>query len=108
MTISNTTSHDDRLVGASSAVAGVVQIHEMVMEGDVMRMRELPHGLPIPAGQAVALKPGGYHVMLMDLKAPLVEGTTVDVALTFETAGTVTVPLAVLGPNAEGFPGKGQ
>lgn len=46
--------------------------------------------------------------MLMDLKAPLVEGTTVDVALTFETAGTVTVPLAVLGPNAEGFPGKGQ
>ena len=60
-----------RLLGASSPVAGVVQIHEMAMEGGVMRMRALPSGLDLPAGKAVELKPGGYHVMLMDLKQPL-------------------------------------
>lgn len=101
MTIANTSSVDDRLVAASSAVAGVMQIHEMAMADGMMKMRELPDGLPIPAGQTVTLKPGGYHVMFMDLKEPLVEGATVEVTLTFEKAGTVVVPLAVLAPNAD-------
>lgn len=71
------------LVGAVSPVAGVVEIHEMAMEGNVMRMRALPKGLALPAGKAVELKPGGYHVMLMDLKQPLKEGETIPVTLTF-------------------------
>jgi copper(I)-binding protein len=60
-----------RLVGASSPVAGVAEVHEMKMDGDVMKMRAVEGGLELPAGKTVELKPGGYHVMLMDLKAPL-------------------------------------
>lgn len=107
MLITNTTGHDDRLVGASSSVAGVMQVHEMAMEDGIMKMRELAGGLPIPAGEAVTLKPGGYHVMFMELKEPLVQGTKVDVTLKFEKAGEVSVPLVVLAPDAEGFPGHG-
>src|SRR5690606_21102671 len=59
---------DTRLVAAQSPVAGVVEIHEMVMDRDVMKMRAMPAGLALPAGQTVELKPGGYHVMLLDLK----------------------------------------
>jgi copper(I)-binding protein len=73
-----------RLLGAASAVAGVVEIHEMAMEGNVMRMRAVP-GLELPAGRAVQLKPGGYHVMLMDLKRPLAVGEKVRVELRLET-----------------------
>jgi hypothetical protein len=68
------------LVGAQSPVAGVVEIHEMRMESNVMRMRAIPK-LDLPAGQAVELKPGGYHVMLMDLKQPLKKGDTVPITL---------------------------
>ncbi|MBK1686491.1 copper chaperone PCu(A)C [Rubrivivax gelatinosus] len=75
-----------RLVGASSPVAGVVEVHEMAMEGNVMKMRALANGLALPAGQTVELKPGGYHVMLMDLKQPLEAGSTVPVTLVFEGA----------------------
>jgi periplasmic copper chaperone A len=75
---------DSRLVAARSPVAGVVEIHEMAMEKDVMKMRALPAGLELPAGKAVDLKPGGYHVMLMDLKEQLKEGSTVPVTLVFE------------------------
>lgn len=74
-----------RLVSASSPVAGVVEIHEMKMDGDVMRMRALP-GLDLPAGQAVELKPGGHHVMLIDLKQQLKPGDTVVVSLVIEGA----------------------
>ena len=74
-----------KLVGASSPAAGVTEVHEMKMEGDVMKMRAVT-GLDLPAGQAVELKPGGYHVMLMDLKAPLAKGSTVPVTLTFKNA----------------------
>jgi copper(I)-binding protein len=63
-----TSAKGGKLVAASSPAAGVVEIHEMAMEGNVMKMRALPAGLDLPAGKAVALKPGGYHVMLMDLK----------------------------------------
>jgi hypothetical protein len=69
-----------KLLSASSSVAGVVEIHEMVMEGTTMKMRAIP-GLELPAGKAVELKPGGYHVMLMDLKAPLKDGESVPLTL---------------------------
>ncbi|RVT51419.1 copper chaperone PCu(A)C [Rubrivivax albus] len=81
-----TSTAGGKLVAASSPVAGVVEIHEMAMEGTVMRMRELAGGLPLPAGQAVELKPGGYHVMLMDLKQQLKAGETVPVTLVVEGA----------------------
>jgi copper(I)-binding protein len=72
-----------RLVSAASPVAGVVEIHEMAMEGNVMKMRAIA-GLDLPAGKAVDLKPGGYHVMLMDLKQPLAAGETVPLTLVVE------------------------
>lgn len=74
-----------RLVEASSPVAGVTEIHEMTMDKDIMRMRAIP-GIDLPAGKAVELKPGGYHVMLMDLKAPITEGQDVPVTLVIEDA----------------------
>jgi copper(I)-binding protein len=85
-----------RLLGAASAVAGVVEIHEMAMEGNVMRMRAIA-GLDLPAGRAVQLKPGGYHVMLMDLKRPLAVGEKVRVELRLETRDKrlVTQPVDV-------------
>ena len=70
------------LVSVSTPVAGVAEIHEMKMDGDVMRMRPLPKGLELPAGKAVQLKPGGYHLMLMDLKLPLQKDTTIPLTLT--------------------------
>jgi copper(I)-binding protein len=71
------------LVSAQSPVAGVVEIHEMTMEGEVMRMRAVPK-LDLPAGEKVDLKPGGYHVMLIDLKQPLRKGEQVPVTLRVE------------------------
>jgi copper(I)-binding protein len=71
------------LVAAESPVAGIVEIHEMKMENNVMRMRAIPK-LELPAGQAVDLKPGGYHVMLMDLKQPLKQGDSVPIKLKFQ------------------------
>ena len=72
-----------KLVGASSPAAGVTEIHEMKMDKDVMKMSAIP-SLPIPAGQTVELKPGSYHVMLMDLKGPLADKSMVPVTLMFE------------------------
>jgi copper(I)-binding protein len=71
------------LVGAESPVAGVVEIHEMRMDGSTMRMRAIPR-LELPPGQAVDLKPGGYHIMLMNLKAPLKKGESVPIKLRFQ------------------------
>lgn len=73
-----------KVVGATSAVAGVVEIHEMAMQNNVMRMRAV-ESLPLPAGQAVELKPGGYHVMLMDLNRALKPGEKVAIELQLET-----------------------
>ena len=78
-----TSTQDARLVEAKSSVAGVVEVHEMTMEKDVMKMRAVP-GLDLPAGKAVELKPGGYHVMLMDLKQQMKEGDTVPLTLVIE------------------------
>ena len=74
-----------RLVGASSPAAGVAEVHEMAMQGDVMKMRAI-ESLALPAGQPVPLKPGGHHIMLLDLKAPLAEGATVPLTLLFKDA----------------------
>ncbi len=78
-------AQDMILVGASSDVAAHTEIHEMVMEGDVMKMREIKQ-VPLPAGQAVDFKPGGLHVMFLDLKQPMQAGTSVPVTLTFKDA----------------------
>jgi len=79
-------ARDARLIDASSPVAGVVEIHEMAMENNVMRMRAVK-ALELPAGRAVELKPGGYHVMLMDLKQQVKDGDLVPVTLVIESAG---------------------
>lgn len=74
------------LVGASSPIAGTVELHEMKMDGDVMKMREIPR-LPLPAGKSVSLKPGGYHLMLMGLKSQLKPGDRVPLRLEIEQGG---------------------
>lgn len=95
LAIANKGATPDRLIAARTAVAEQAQIHQMKMEGDVMRMRELEHGLEIPPGGAVTLAPGGYHLMLIGLKAPLKIGTRVPVTLVFEKAGSIDVELDV-------------
>jgi copper(I)-binding protein len=76
-------AQDAKLLSAQSPVAGVVEVHEMSMDGGVMKMRAVP-SLALPAGKVVELKPGGYHVMLMDLKAQVKDGDTVPVTLVVE------------------------
>jgi copper(I)-binding protein len=95
VTIVNTGTSDDRLVSASSPIAGVTQLHEMKMVNDIMQMNELPNGIVIPAGQTVTLEPGGLHIMLMNLNGPLKEGETFALTLTFEKAGTVEVQVPI-------------
>ncbi len=101
LTITNTGTTDDTLLSAVSPVAGVTEIHQMSMEGDVMKMSEVEGGLPIPAGETVTLSPGGLHVMFMELKQALVEGETAPITLTFANAGTVDVELAIGPINAD-------
>ena len=93
------------LVAVASPVAGVAEVHEMKMDGDVMRMRALPQGLPLPAGQPVALTPGGYHVMLMDLKATLPKDSTIPLTLTFKDAKGVESRVELKLPVATTAPG---
>lgn len=73
-----------KLISASSPAAGGVEVHEMKMEGDVMQMRALKDGLDLPMARAIELKPGGVHLMLMDLKRPLLKDTTVPMTLIFK------------------------
>lgn len=94
----NITAKDGaKLVGVSSPVAGVAEVHEMKMEGDIMKMRALP-ALDLPAGQTVQLKPGGYHLMLMDLKQPLSKGSTVPLTLRLQDAQGIETRLEVSVP----------
>jgi copper(I)-binding protein len=94
-----------KLVAVSSPVAGVTEVHEMKMEGDIMKMRAVP-ALDLPAGKTVELKPGGYHVMMMDLKTALKKDSTVPLTLVFKDARGVEskvelkVPVAVMAPGA--------
>jgi periplasmic copper chaperone A len=91
----------DRLISVSSPVAKKAELHSMSMEGMVMKMRPLA-GIDIPAGQPVTLKPGGQHIMLEGLGAPLREGQSFPLTLNFETAGTRTVTVAIEKPGAAG------
>ncbi|QWE03899.1 copper chaperone PCu(A)C [Polynucleobacter sp. JS-JIR-II-50] len=84
----------DQLVSASSPVAGEVQLHEMAMEGNVMKMRQVKN-IAVPAGGAIELKPGGLHLMFINIKAPLAAGETVPVKLKFAKAGDVEVKMPV-------------
>lgn len=91
MTITNNGKETDRLIGGSAAIAGRLEVHEMAMDGGVMKMREVAGGLEIKPGQSVVLKPGSYHVMFMDLKSEPVAGTPVTGTLKFEKAGSVDI-----------------
>jgi copper(I)-binding protein len=87
----------DRLLSVTSAMAASVEMHSMAMEGDVMRMRQV-EGIALPAGAAVALKPGALHLMLFGLKAPLKAGDHFPMTLKFEKAGVVVVTVSVEDP----------
>lgn len=108
-----TASEATRLVGAASPAAGVTEVHEMKMEGDVMKMRAIP-ALELPAGKTVELKPGGYHVMLLDLKAPLAKDTAVPLTLVFQDAKgaestlNLSVPVATTPPGGGAAAGHGH
>ena len=95
MTLTNTGSEPDRLIGGSNAVAGKFEIHEMSMDGGVMKMRMMPKGIEIKPGQTVELKPGSYHLMFIGLKQPFEQGKRVKGTLQFEKGGTVEVEYAV-------------
>lgn len=92
-----TASRDLRLIAARSDVAQNTEVHEMAMQGQMMRMRQVP-ALPLPRGQAVALAPGGYHVMLIGLKRPLSAGEQVTLTLVFEDASGKRSEQAVQAP----------
>jgi copper(I)-binding protein len=96
LTVTNKGTTPDRLVSVASPAAGTVQVHEMKMEGNVMRMREHEGGLEIAPGATVTLAPGGLHIMMMGLKAPLKQGEKVPLTLVFEKAGSIDVELAVV------------
>ena len=102
MKIENKGGPADQLIFASSPVAGEVQLHEMAMEGNVMKMRQVKD-IAVPAGGAVELKPGGLHLMFMNVKAPFSAGETVPVKLRFAKAGEVEVkmPVNVMGQNVK-------
>ncbi len=99
-----TAKEGTRLVRVESAAAGVAELHEMKMEGDTMKMRAVP-GIDLPAGKTVELKPGGYHVMLMDLKAPLAKGSSVPVTLVFQDAKGAEMQLPLQLPVSTQAPG---
>ena len=107
LTIENKGSAPDRLVGISADIAGKVEVHEMAMNNGVMTMRPLDKGLTIDPGKTVKLAPGGYHLMMFDLKSPLKQGDKVPVTLEFEKAGKVQLSLDVQGVGAQG-PGAGS
>lgn len=97
-----TAASADRLLSATSPRANIVQIHESRIESGMMMMGELRDGLPLPAGQAVALEPGGHHLMLLGVKEPLVAGDTVTLTLTFTTSAPVEVTATVGQPAPAG------
>jgi copper(I)-binding protein len=95
MTVTNKGTAPDRLTCVAADAAARCEIHSMIMEQGVMKMRPLPDGLEIKPGETVQLKPSGFHVMFMGLKHPLVQGKTVKGTLKFQNAGTVDVEYAV-------------
>jgi copper(I)-binding protein len=101
LTIENKGSVPDRLLGGSGEIAGKVEVHEMAMDNGVMKMRPLDQGLTIEPGKTVKLAPGGYHLMMFDLKGQLKQGDKVPVTLEFEKAGKVMLSLDVQGVGAQ-------
>jgi copper(I)-binding protein len=101
LTIENKGATPDRLIGGAGDVAGKVEIHEMAMNNGVMTMRPLDKGLVIEPGKTVKLAPGGFHLMLMDLKTPFKQGDKVPLTLQFEKAGKVALSLDVEGVGAQ-------
>jgi copper(I)-binding protein len=103
-----------KLVGGSTPVAGVTQVHEMKMDNGVMKMAEVKGGLDLPAGKAVQLKPGGYHIMLMDLKQTLVKDSSIPLTLFFKDAKgndrklELTLPVASTGGMSQNMGGQMQ
>jgi periplasmic copper chaperone A len=95
MTIKNTGTEPDRLVGGATPVAGGFMVHEMTMDKGVMKMRPLASGLEIKPGETVELKPGSFHIMITDLKQPIQRGKPFKATLKFEKAGNVDVDFAV-------------
>jgi periplasmic copper chaperone A len=104
MTITNSGSDADRVNCVSSDASAECQIHTMTMEDGVMKMRPVEGGLEIKPGETVTLKPGAYHVMLLNLSHPLEQGKTLKITLKFDKAGTVDVesPIAAIGAPAPG------
>ena len=100
MKITNTGTEDDRLLSATATITGNVQLHDMKMEGEVMKMVELTDGIVIPAGQTVELKPKSLHVMFQDIESIPVEGSYFNGTLVFEKAGSGQVEYEMMAPNA--------
>lgn len=99
MTITNETGSDDALIDATVPGCGIVELHEMVMDGDVMRMRQMEgNRIPVPAGETVVLERGGLHVMCIDKTGEFAVGDSVSVTLEFENAGTIEVTAEVIDP----------
>lgn len=107
LTIENKGAAADRLVAVSGDFAGKIEVHEMAMNNGVMTMRALEGGLEIEPGKTVMLAPGGYHLMMFDLKNPLKQGDQLPVTLQFEKAGKATVTLDVQSVGAKGPGGEG-
>ena len=95
LTLTNKGDAPDRLIAIETPAAKQAEIHEMKMDGAVMRMRELENGVVLPPGQTVELKPGGYHIMFIGLKAPFVKDQKVSATLVFEKAGRIDVEFQV-------------
>jgi periplasmic copper chaperone A len=103
VTLRNPGDTADKLLSASSDVAGKVELHAHINDNGVMKMRPVPE-IEVPAKGSVTLAPGGFHLMLIGLKAPLTEGQHVPLTLVFEKAGAVTTQLMVAGPGAKAAP----
>ena len=102
-----TATQASQLVGVSSPVAGVAEVHEMKMDNNVMKMAAVP-AIDLPAGKSVALQPGGYHVMLMDLKGPLAKDTSMTLTLKFKDSKGVVSQQEVKLPVKEMTHGLGK
>ena len=107
LTIENKGSSPDKLIGGSTDAAGKLEVHEMTTENGIMKMHPVAGGLTIAPGKTVKLTPGGYHLMLMELKHPFKQGGKVPVTLRFEKAGNVSVTLDVQGIGAQSPRGMG-
>jgi copper(I)-binding protein len=104
--VQNASATPDKLIGAASPAAGSAEIHQMAMDGGMMKMRAVM-AVDIPSGGKIELKPGGYHLMFTHLTHPLTKGESVKATLNFEHAGAIEVEFSVMGIGASGASGSG-